>query len=127
MSPGTVARMSQRVTLSGVGSEAFAGAVELFMNVEHMFSIAIPGENIDFPSPQPFDAWPTITMSTPLLTDRRNVQMKLDYPFTDGVDPEGDVRTKKGDRWIHTADNRVDYSSRMGPIDSNEEGPTCYE
>ncbi|KAJ2914405.1 hypothetical protein MD484_g6005, partial [Candolleomyces efflorescens] len=105
-----VRNLRQYVRISGLGSDTFNEFEDIVKSVHKMFSDHKgPDSSIPLPVKSAFESHFALDLHARYLTDRRVAPNERHIPFTDDVDPIRVLEGLRGARFIHTAENEVQY------------------
>ena len=100
----------QYVALSGLNLDSFNKSLEAFAKVHHSFGDLLPADKLESLPTISIDGFAALRCHTRYFTSRRNCPSRfVEQPFGPGVDPNGDLEEIKGDTYVHTEDNVVQY------------------
>ena len=99
----------QYVALTGLDMECFSKTLEAAARVHRFFEDFLSIEKLEPFQPISIDGFDVLACHTRYFMPRRNCRLLVEQPFGPGVDPNGDLERIKGNTYIHTEDNIVQY------------------
>lgn len=108
----------QYVAITGFDSESFAKTLAGLARVRRLFEDSLPINKLDSLQLVSMDGIPALSCHTRYFTTRRDCSSTILQNFGPHVDPNGDLEKLKGEDFVHTEDNIVQY---LGKKEENEE------
>jgi hypothetical protein len=99
----------QYVALTGFDLEFFNKTLEGLARVHRLFGDVLPAKNLEPLQLVSINGLAALACHTRYFTPRRLCLSAVQQPFSPGVDPNGDLENLKGDTYVHTEDNVVQY------------------
>lgn len=105
--------LGQRISISGLGSDAFAEATETIQRISETLSREFASDEYEAWQPGQHGEHVTINASNRYMTLSRDVVDQKIRPFSREVDPRGILQAMTGEDLVHTDDNEVQYYERV--------------
>jgi hypothetical protein len=107
--------MRQTSTLTGLGQEYFADAIQAIKTIETKFAREIPEDKLIKWTPNQFDSNIAIELSNRYFVYKTAEPTAISVPMDPTIDPQGLLKNA-GDNLIHTSDNVVEYYQKQGKL-----------
>ncbi|EAU84994.1 hypothetical protein CC1G_04090 [Coprinopsis cinerea okayama7 len=111
---GTIRNLRQHVRITGLGDEHFQRVADSVFSAQTLFCDSLGGpRQVTPPSSLPYEGFTTIDAHARYFTDRTANPFESHQPFLPGVDPNNILESLRGEKFIHTMDNQVEYAVRV--------------
>jgi hypothetical protein len=104
--------VQQRVLLTGLNTENFAAAIQGLARIDSILRQAIR-EDTPRAITNTVDGFVTIDFANRYFTSKKFAKEEHHVAFTKDVDPKGILAGLRGDAFVHTVDNVVEYYQRQ--------------
>lgn len=103
------AYIRQYVALAGYDLESFNRTLEAYAKVHHYFRDLLPTITLEDIQPVSIGDFSALACYTRYFTSRRSCPSAIHQPFGPGVDPDGYLDKLRGNTYVHTEDNMVQF------------------